>query len=288
MLTGMLLLAATAAADRQVEINFEGVVGATPFRCGQTYAGIGKPAATVRPTDLRFYVTNVALIDGKGHSTPVKLDQDGLWQQRDVALIDLEDGSGPCRGGNSGINRAVKGKVPAGAYVGLSFRVGLPEDLNHGDATIAKSPLNFTAMFWSWQAGYRFFKVDLETVGAPMADLPGTGGMAGMKGMSRQTGFAVHIGSTGCGAGAMTARPAATCSVPNRAAVRFEKFDPAKDKVVVDLAAILSGTDVGHNTPNTAPGCMSGDDPDCGPIFAAFGLPFPGQPAPAQRAFSKR
>jgi hypothetical protein len=55
----------------------------------------------------------------------------------------------------------VKGSVPPGYYTGLAFKLGLPFDLDHGDATIAASPLNFTAMFWVWASGYRFLKIDL-------------------------------------------------------------------------------------------------------------------------------
>ncbi|MFA5963126.1 MAG: MbnP family copper-binding protein [Sphingomonas sp.] len=268
--------AAPAAATQPVTIHFAATVGARPFKCGESYAGVGTPAATITPTDFRFYVTNVELIDARGRKIPVKLDQDGLWQYRDVALLDFEDGSGPCSGGNSGLNLAVKGKVPAGRYVGMSFDVGLPDDLDHADASVAPAPLNFTSMFWVWQAGYRFFKVDMEGKFATMR--PGV-----------QTGFSVHIGSTDCGHGPMTAPPVKQCERPNRIAVTFAKFAPAKDHVTVDLAAILAGTDVTRNTPDTAPGCMSGqDDPECRGVFAAFGLPFGNVPVQPQTAFRKR
>ncbi len=279
-MTGLLLLAA-AATTQPVEIRFEGIVGDKTFQCGESYAGIGKPAASIRPTDFRFYVSQVALIDERGRAVPVALDQDGLWQYRNAALLDFEDGSGPCRGGNSGVNGSIKGKVPAGRYTGMRFDIGLPADLNHADATTAPSPLNFTAMFWSWQAGYRFLKVDLESAGMG-------GAMNAMPGM-RQTGFAVHVGSTDCPGSSSTQAPPAPCARPNRITVQFDRFDPSRDLVVADIAAMLADTDVGHNTPNTAPGCMAGqDDPDCKGIFAAFGLPFQQEAVPTQSVFRKK
>ncbi len=266
----------SSAPAQPVEIRFAGVVGAEPFRCGATYAGIGRPAATVRPTDFRFYVTGVSLLDRRGQKVPLKLDQDGLWQYRDVALVDFEDGSGPCRGGNAGINPSVKGSVARGEYTGLEFEVGIPFALNHGDVTKAPVPLNYTSMFWAWRSGYRFFKIDMEAQPEP-------GDQTG-----KAAGFSIHIGGTGCEPGSSTTSPSVACKNPNHIAVRFEQFDPAKDIVTVDMTAIMAASNPRFNTPNTPPGCMSGtEDPECAGVLDAFGLPFPGQPTRPQRVFRK-
>jgi len=267
---------ASVTATQSVEVRFAGIVGDLPFRCGTNYSAIGKPVATVRPTDFRFYVTGVSLLDRRGQKVPLTLDQDGLWQYRDVALIDFEDGSGPCRGGNAGLNASVKGTVTKGNYAGIEFEVGLPFDLNHGDVTKAPVPLNYTSMFWSWRSGYRFFKIDMEAQ-------PEAGDQAG-----KATGFSIHIGGTGCEPGSSTTSPSVACKTPNHIAVRFDQFDPAQDIVTVDLATILAATNARFNTPNTPPGCMSGpEDPECPGVFDSFGLPFPGQPTRPQRAFRK-
>lgn len=287
--SSLALPASVAAATGQpVTIAFKAQIGSSPFQCGRSYPGVGAPATTITPTDMRFYVSNVALVDAAGRRVPVALDQDGVWQYRDIALLDFEDGSGPCRqGGNAGLNATVKGHVPPGKYVGLAFDMGLPFDLDHGDATIAPSPLNSSAMFWAWAPGYRFVKVDLLGAAAPMPAMAGMPGMAAMPGMAnmRQTGFALHIGSTGCDGRTMTSRPA-RCAQPNVVKVVFARFDPARDKIVFDMAAALAATDFGHNAPNTPPGCMGDQaDADCKPIFAAFGLPFGGVAGKEQRVF---
>ena len=63
-------------------------------------------------------------------------------------------------------------------------------------------------------------------------------------------------------------------------------FDPAKDVVIFDLGKLLADSDVTTNTPNTAPGCMSGEnDPDCIPIMKALGLSFRSAPASPQVVF---
>ena len=258
-----------------VTLTVAGDVAGKPFRCGESYDGVGRPAARVTPTDFRFYVTGVALIDKRGHATPVVLDQDGLWQQRDVALLDFEDGSGLCRDGNSGLNATVKGRVPKGHYIGVRFKLGLPFDLNHGDATVAASPLDLTAMFWSWQAGYRFLKIDMA------GDLVRTKS-------GQPVGFAVHIGDTGCESPADTQRPS-RCANANSISVRFPRFDPRHDVIVADLARLLADTDTTRNAPRTAPGCMSAqDDPDCAAIFSVLGLPFGNRPNGPQTFFQRR
>ncbi len=81
-----------------------------------------------------------------------------------------------------------------------------------------------------------------------------------------------HAGHGGAG-GAASQRPA-RCDNPNRPVVTFAIFDPEKDVVVADVAALLARTDVTVNQPGTALGCLSAaDDRDCAGVMAAFGLP---------------
>lgn len=251
-------------ADRPVEIQFQGRVGEQPFACGSAYGGIGSGGAQLVPSDFRFYVSNVRLVTPGGSEVAVQLEQDGKWQYQNVALIDFENGSGPCAAfGNAATNATVRGTVPAGVYTGIAFDLGLPFELNHGNASTAPAPLNFTAMFWNWQFGYKFLRVD-----------------------TADDKFRFHLGSTGC-EGESPSRPPTACSAPNRAAVRLGGFDPVHGVVVADLKALLSQNDLDHNAPNTDPGCMSSPtDPDCGPLFAGLGLAFPaGTPTGGQRFF---
>ncbi|AKH43428.1 putative repeat protein (TIGR04052 family) [Altererythrobacter atlanticus] len=276
-LAGLGLLTAIVAAPasgqeeprQRVAINFSGKVGDEVFACGQSYAGLGTPASTATPADFRFYVSSVALIDGDGAAVPLALDQDGIWQYSNVAMIDLEDGQGPCLSGNAGTNARVVGTVPDGDYRGIELEIGIPFDLNHNDPSLAPAPLNYTAMFWVWRTGYRFLKVDLQ--GKP------TGHGHAMH--ANASGYAMHVGSTGCEGPAPTERPAEPCQRPNRVKVRFDDFDPASNVVVADLARLLQYSNLQFNEPDTAPGCM-GDpaDSDCAGVYRALGLPFGGHP----------
>ena len=148
---------------KEVAINFEGWVRNEEFVCGESYEGIGVSESTITPSDFRFYVSDIALIDEDGNAVPLELEQDGKWQYQNTALLDFEDGTNSCDNGTAEVNTTVVGTVPEGNYQGLQFTMGVPEDLNHEDAAIAPSPLNLTSMWWNWQGGYKFLRVELET-----------------------------------------------------------------------------------------------------------------------------
>jgi uncharacterized repeat protein (TIGR04052 family) len=280
------LVATTASGQTQkVAIKFAAQVGDKPFACGQSYDSVGSTASRITPSDFRFYVSNVQLIDATGKATPVALDQDERWQYRDVALMDFEDRSGPCLTGTAETNNVVKGSVPAGEYRGLRFQLGVPFDLNHADATIAPTPLNLTSLFWNWQAGYKFLRIDLATSGRRQDIVAGAVPKFGDREGSNRLGFAVHVGSTMCAASRPTEKPAA-CANPNRAAIEFASFDPQKNVVVADLKGLLEGVNVDVNQPETPAGCMSTpNDGDCNPLMRNLGLPFASAPTLGQKFF---
>ena len=277
------------------------MVGDEPFACGQRYTGIGSTGATVLPSDFRFYVSDVHLLDGAGNAVPLALEQDNRWQYQNVALLDFENKSGPCANGTEETRDVVVGMVPSGSYTGVRFTLGVPFDVNHQDSTIAPSPLNLTSLFWTWQGGYKFLRVDLEpdrmAMGPMAAPKPDHGAAkpeghaakpqagAGHGAADASAGWAIHLGSTGCQAANMMQAPE-SCSNPNRSTVEFASFDPSAAVVVADLRVLLAGTNVEVNQPESAFGCMSApNDGDCAGIMAAFGIPFGGAPAPGQTFF---
>src|SRR5690606_7445391 len=133
-----------AAAQVPVTITFMPVVGAQAFACGQTFSGLGTTAASVTPTDFRLYVHDVRLVRADASEEPLTLEQDGLWQYQNVALLDFEDGTGGCGNGTAQTHAVLTGTVAYGAYNGIKYKLGLPFALNHGDPTTAPSPLNVT------------------------------------------------------------------------------------------------------------------------------------------------
>lgn len=268
---GSLFAASTADARsakkrQRVAIEFAAVAGSTPVACGKEIGGLGTTGRSAQLTDLRFFVSDVRLLRRDGRAVTVRLAADSAFRvtrgTAAVTLIDLENGRGGCADGTKATNAFVRGTVPPGDYVGARWSVGVPFALNHSDATTAPAPLNSAAMAWSWQVGRKFTKIEVSD--------PGAG--AGAPWASRT--FFVHLGSTGCSGNPATGETA-RCSAANRPEIALRRFDAARQRVAVDLKALLAGVDVTVNG-GGAGGCMAGmTDPECAPIFKAFGLRAP-------------
>lgn len=245
-----------------VHIRFAAQVGDQPFQCGTAYSGVGRNGAEFIPSDFRFYVSNVRLLTSDDREIPVLLEQDGMWQLEDIALLDFENKTGPCVNGTVQTNETIRGRIAPGTYNGIRFVLGVPFRRNHADASVAPPPLSLTTMFWSWQAGYKFLRVDtaFDT-------------------------YHIHLGSTGC----YYAQPGVVggCARPNRAEIILRPFFPEEDVIVADLAELLADSDLGENKQGTPPGCMSdpGDD-DCDPLLRNLGVDFAtGKPVAALQKF---
>ena len=159
--------ATTSGTDRplqEITVAFAGEFGGQPFDCAARFDGIGATDATVTVADYRLYVSRLRLLDATGEETPAALVDDGRWQTDSVALLDFEDATGHCRNGTPQTNTTIRAQVPEGEYTGIAFDIGVPFEHNHGDPTLAASPLNLTGMFWNWRGGYRFLRVDLAGV----------------------------------------------------------------------------------------------------------------------------
>lgn len=277
-----------AQSDSQgITITFDGRVGDKKFTCGESYGGLGNSEATVTPSDFRFYVSDVALIDAEGNAVPLELEQDNKWQYQNVALLDFEDKTGACANGTVETRNIVVGTVAPGDYQSLQFTLGVPSQLNHEDAAIAPSPLNLTSMWWNWQGGYKFLRVDLENQATAMHNKQMNHGemkhgeMNHQGDSSSQT-FLIHIGSTGC----KKSVESYECNNPNRSDIVLENFDPENNIVVADLANLVSQTDLASNQPDTPAGCMSSpEDLDCMAIAHQLGLSFDDRASEGQTFF---
>ncbi len=270
---------AQSAPQRAIALRFAASVDSLPFACGTSYKNIGRTHATITPSDLRLFVHDVRLIGEHGEEIPVQLQSDSLWQSEGVALLDFENGSGPCSNGNADMRDVVLGTAPAGDYRGVRFAVGVPFSLNHLDLTTQPSPLSLARMFWAWNSGHKFLRVDMTTEVGDRRGAPTDGSEAASTWM-------IHLGSTECmPKGSVTTIPT-QCAWANRPVISFAQFDIDRDVIDLDLGALLRSADVTVNQPKTAAGCMSGQtDRDCAPIFAALGLPFAGAPGGSQNAF---
>lgn len=255
----------SAAASEEFSLQFAFKAGEEELACGGEYV-LGTADTPTVINDMRYYVSNIHLVDAADNAVPFELTQDGLWQYENVALLDFEDATAGCtEGGTAELNTAVVGTAPAGEYTGITFDLGVPFELNHLDVTTAPSPLNVSAMWWSWSGGYKFARIDMTNAETP---------------------WFIHLGSVGCDTSDRTVPPTEACAHPNVSTIQLADFDPASNVIVADLAMLLEDVDLSQAVPQP-PGCMSGlDDPDCANLMPAFGLAWPSvEEAPAQNFF---
>ena len=243
--------------NQNVTLNFKLNAGDKAATCNQKYTGFGSvPTTTVEFADLRYYVSNVRLINQAGQEIPLNLSQGSTWQYQNVALLDFEDKSGRCSEiGTTALNTTISGTVATGSYTGVIFNLGVPFALNHQDVTSATAPLNLPPLWWNWQGGYKFIRVDMY------ADSPITNSF-----------WPIHLGSTGCSSANGSTPPAAPCTNPNLPEIRLNKFNFTHDVIVGNIATLLTNVNVSTST-STPNGCMSGQtDPDCVKLFPNLGL----------------
>ncbi|NOK58173.1 MAG: hypothetical protein GFH25_541210n19 [Chloroflexi bacterium AL-N10] len=273
--------------EGDITLQFALQANGEDIACATEYTNIGAGDNTITFTDARFYVSNIQLITADGIETPLELEQDGLWQHENVALLDFEDASGGCSTGNEDTRSIVVGTVPPGQYTQVKFDLGVPFDLNHLDTTVAPSPLNLPAMWWSWQAGYKFVRIDMsladaatEAAGEGMAEgehgsdtAIGEGAEGpGHSADEQLTSWFIHLGSTGCASPDSTEPPAEPCMRPNLSTITLDNYNPQESVIIADIGSLLKGINLNENTPQP-PGCMSGtEDPDCPDLFSNFAL----------------
>lgn len=250
-----------------VEIPFRAVVGSEAAACGTTYSNLGTTSSTVSLLDFKLYVSDVALVRKDGSEVPVALDQDGVWQRDNYALLDFENAAGDCAQGTAETNLTVRGTAPHGDFTGVSFTLGLPVEVNHLDAATAAAPLNLPGMWWSWKGGYKFLRLDAKTRGNPA--------------------YFLHLGSAACQGDATTGY---SCARGNAPRITLPSFELDRSAVVLDVAKLWADVDLDRQidmVTDFVRGCMAGPtDPECPPVFARLGLGADGAGGALQNVFS--
>ena len=238
--------------DYPVKIPFVATWQGAPISCEDPGTAL---------TDLRFYVSNVQLVDTEGRSHDVRFATEMEWQNDAVAFIDLENGAGACLNGTAELSTYVLGVAKVKEYRGLRFTVGVPFRINHENPLTAEAPLDDPDMHWHWRSGYKFLRAGVS---------------------SASDGFWIHVGSAGCEG---TVGNITACTFPNRIDVNLPNFLVDQHAVNVDLGALVAGTDLNDGLSTD---CSSGPAEEaCTGPFNALGITFEtGEQTGAQRVFS--
>ncbi|WP_299073248.1 MbnP family copper-binding protein [uncultured Paraglaciecola sp.] len=177
---------------------------------------------------LAFFVSNLRLINDKNTQTAIL--GSSPWQAENVVLIkpylpDCATNSAADVGIaaetlTSNHNLQFLAPVDLDHYQQLSFTLAVPFELNHENPLQQPSPLNLPSMFWSWRAGHKFFRLD-------------------MQGPSNN--WAFHLGSVGCTAASTMRTPENECVQPNRVSFKLPKKADGT-KLVLHLDRLIANT----------------------------------------------
>lgn len=232
--SSVFLSACSGSSGRPAEIHFGLGMG------GEA----GSPAA-VAVRNVQFYVHDVQLLDAAGRSHPFRFDTVAPWQSAEVALVDLGGHGEATR------NATIRGTPASGAggtFTGIRFSIGVPFALNHANPLTAAAPLDRSDLFWTWQSGHKFLRVDLLDAG-------------------REWSF--HLGSTGCASASALRPPTAPCAQPNVMRVEIDGIDPLRQGIQLQLHEFVASMRA------AAHAICTGDyahDPACADVFAKTGL----------------
>lgn len=185
-----------------------------------------------------FFVSNLEQQTSSGEWLPIELasnsyQSDGVVLIGDVCGDDIKNWqakfSKPSLTGNSKIR----------------FTIGVPFELNHQNPLTQASPLNLSSMFWVWQTGHKFVRIELYQQTDDIEDS-----------------WLFHLGSTGCSAVSPVRSPSKACRYPNRVDVEIDF--PSNGKITIDLAQLLKQVKLGSDN-----SCQSSqENPSCKQLFS--------------------
>jgi hypothetical protein len=142
---------ANAALELLTALFFEG----TALSPGQPNTLPGGGVLT--PLNVRFYMSNVALLREDGSSAPADLvDATGAVKPYGVQLINTDD--------DSAMSLRLLG--PAGSYTGIRFTFGIDDSCNSGGSERRPPLAASSGMTWPPPFGYLFFRYEAMYVTA--------------------------------------------------------------------------------------------------------------------------
>lgn len=186
-----------------------------------------------------FYLSEPELrIDGRWQRINFKQNK---WQTADTALLKFHSLCSNPEDANDKIILDASKELML-LSTNLRFKMSLPFDTNHANPLTQPSPLNDSSMFWSWQNGHKFLRMDVSKVG------------------NEEKKWSYHLGSVGCTSDSAVRAPEKPCAHTNRVEfiLPMTQLDKQLD-IDVYVSNIVTQIDL-----NDAPSCMF-ETPDTKP-----------------------
>lgn len=159
----------------------------------------------------------------------------GEWQKAQIISPENSSQEVVLLGGYCGqkMKWQFKVKTRNAAQNTIKFTIGVPFELNHLNPLTQPHPLNQSDMFWTWQTGYKFLRMEMA---------------------SQNDEWIFHLGSTGCDSPSPVRPPRTACKNPNRASVELSGFSE-KSIIAVEIDKLLEGMDLVKHSE-----CQSGEN----------------------------
>ncbi|GLX77709.1 hypothetical protein tinsulaeT_10490 [Thalassotalea insulae] len=234
LIAGLLLLilfgCSTEKVDNQLEIsmrfNQKIVSCSSELSLGDKVWRIGQ---------VQFFIANVEAQDAKGRWQTILL-KSMATQSSTLALV----GQNCAEKDKANWQLTFEPDVKLSQFQRLRFQLGVPFELNHLNPLTQTSPLNVSSMFWVWQTGHKFARIEMQ---------------------SASDNWIFHLGSTGCLSPSVMRAPSEPCRYPNL--YSFELALDNHDQLVFDLAKLLDKVELGQQAH-----CQSEhDNPNCRRLF---------------------
>ncbi len=225
-ITGVLLLALVACSGEKtskqlsVAISFkQQLIGCnSEFKLSDNRWQLGQ---------VQFFIANVELQNHQGQWQPMLLKVTAN-QSAQLALL----GQNCVAGDNGNWQLVFADDLELSQYQKMRFQLGVPFDVNHLNPLTQPSPLNDSSMFWVWQTGHKFARIELQ---------------------SEADNWVFHLGSTGCSSPSVMRPPSKPCRYPNYFSYELPLDNSAK--LALDLSFLLNNI-----TPNAQTSCQSEHD----------------------------
>lgn len=162
---------------------------------------------------LWFYISQVELKTNTGWKKATLVQNH--WQHRHVALL----GQHCIDSDDSNWHLTITPSILLKDASQIQFTLGVPFAENHQNPMRAESIFANSNMFWTWQQGYKYLRLDLEH------QLTGQN-------------WAFHLGATGCQSASALRPPSTPCEYPNRSKITIDLPHGPVD-IALDLQQLL-------------------------------------------------
>lgn len=169
---------------------------------------------------LQFFVSQIKLQDKLGNWIEIPLEKNN-YQTSNIALLGEHCSEKGAKSASGNWSLTLEKAVDVSQYQQIAFTLGVPFEENHVNPLTQESPLNNSSMFWVWQTGHKFIRLE----------------------MSHDDEFWLfHLGSTGCSAPSALRAPSKECLFPNQVNIQTELPKKSVGNILplsFDLSALL-------------------------------------------------